>query len=292
MFMATAFVESISTTDPARYESLSRWQRFRLLGAVLWSGLFVSPLGLRKWMNKHLDDSDVVNEEILRLGKTFPSLVATLITERDSYMVDLLRKSISVLEPRRVVAVVGAGHVSGMAALWGQTLPNLTALRQSSKAEKYSPYPTAVTDDMLKHVNSEGGTPAPQKAKAAQVGQVGGVENKQTGQSEPQMAPLVESASFRFAPGDWVLVRDPEGLFLKGRVLHRNLTLNEAWRAANPDTPARIAYLVETDCGDLVAAPIDTESCISRDDFRPRWLRAAAAARAVVSPVESPAGPS
>ena len=115
------------------YESLGRWQRVRLLVSVVFSGLFTSPLGLRRWLEKQLNDSDVVTEEILRLGKSFPTLVQTLITERDEYMVARLREAVAVLEPECLVCVVGAGHVAGMARVWEQPLciDKLSALSRS-----------------------------------------------------------------------------------------------------------------------------------------------------------------
>ena len=65
---------------------------------------------------------DVVSEEIQRLGKTYPSIVSALITERDQYMVARLRECATILRPRCIVAVVGAGHVNGMAKIWNANI--------------------------------------------------------------------------------------------------------------------------------------------------------------------------
>ena len=69
------------------FDSLKRWQKVRLIASVIWSGIFISPRRMKKWLNANLDDGDSITDEILKLGKSFPSVVATLLYERDCYMV-------------------------------------------------------------------------------------------------------------------------------------------------------------------------------------------------------------
>ena len=45
----------------------------------------------------------MVSEEIQRLGKTCPSIVTSLITERDRYMVARLRECATILKPKCIV---------------------------------------------------------------------------------------------------------------------------------------------------------------------------------------------
>ena len=145
----------------------------RLLLSVAWSGFFVNPRQLRKWLDRQLGDGGVIEEEIVRLGRSFPSLVSTLITERDQYMVARLREAAAVLRPSRLVAVVGAGHLAGMVGAWEVPLDSahLAALAVSAAgAEVYSPLPVAVTEDMERFANF----PTPLPAADPASGEGGG----------------------------------------------------------------------------------------------------------------------
>ena len=53
---------------------------------------------------------DVLTELMEELGRAYPDLKRVLIDERDGYLAQRIRET----EGRRVVAVVGAGHVAGM----------------------------------------------------------------------------------------------------------------------------------------------------------------------------------
>jgi hypothetical protein len=206
---------------------------------------------LRHWIDKQLDDRDVVAEEIIRLGKSFPTLVKTLITERDMYMVARLRECAAVLQPSCIVAVVGAGHLTGMVDLWEQPFDagQLDALSKSAVGnEVYSAAPTVVTDDMLAYLNTDDRSAVPETAMDA---------------AGPR-------AELRFAVGAKVLVRDASGLFLRGQVVAHRFTFNPEALVASADAtefPSTVAYLVFTEQGEYVAAPIDSEACISLDLF-------------------------
>jgi len=282
------------------YESLGTWQRVRLLIAVAWSSFFLSPRALRKWLDKQLDDGDVISEEIQRLGKSFPTLVRTLIDERDMYMVARLREAAVVLRAKKLVVVVGAGHVRGMLALsesvdgapprpFGDV--ELKALSQSASGmECYSTYPTCVTQDMLDYVcsgeeieraklDAQANGSADQKAAIEGAATPSAATDQQaelvstTPDASPVAANEAETA-LRFQPGDFVLVRDPAGLLLRGQVVRCHYCVeDEEWKAANPQLPSVVAYLVATELGEYVAAPLDSEGCISKDEFRPRSRR-------------------
>jgi pheromone shutdown-related protein TraB len=88
--------------------SLSFWKKSMLVSALLVS-LFERPEldeeGLRR-----LREQDVLSELMRELADAMPGLVETLIHERDLY----LARRILDTPGRRLVAVVGAGHVAGI----------------------------------------------------------------------------------------------------------------------------------------------------------------------------------
>jgi len=383
------------------YECLTNWQRARLLVAVICSSIFTTPARLKRWLDKQLSDSDQISEEILRLGKSFPQLIRTLINERDDYMVARFMESCTLLVPPSsslpklpvdatpntisgenndgpgssndpmtaardsqinssqkdktllgpVVFVVGAGHVNGMEqrllllksqqqqgdhrleestrppSSWGETAETVAAgevvdgqsggvvksfpsdpqldssdlppfdheylaalSRSKSGQEVYSAVPVSVSDDMVEflHANPEDAVRHFYEVKK-EPKEV--TDNRWTydgnggfGMHGGGLPPL------RFREGARVLVRDPEGLVIRGKVVRQ-------WYDAGPEyaserqaagdvdqkalptsqSPSLVAYLVLSDLGDYLAAPIDSECCISSDDF---WNAAAQAAYA------------
>jgi len=59
-------------------------------------------------------NQSVLDEYEMLLAKEFPALHNTLITERDLYLAWSLKRSKAVCGVRRVVGIVGAGHVAGI----------------------------------------------------------------------------------------------------------------------------------------------------------------------------------
>lgn len=59
---------------------------------------------------KELKQKDVLTELMDEMGETLPDLKRVLIDERDTYLVEKIKSS----PGKRIVAVVGAGHVAGM----------------------------------------------------------------------------------------------------------------------------------------------------------------------------------
>jgi pheromone shutdown-related protein TraB len=88
--------------------SLSLWQKFQLIGAML-ASLFDSPEMSEEDL-RELRQQDVVTKLMDELGVEFPSLKRVLIDERDLYLAEKIR----VAGGRRVVAVLGAGHLPGV----------------------------------------------------------------------------------------------------------------------------------------------------------------------------------
>jgi len=90
------------------WRSISWWQRVALL-AELASSVFESP-DVSEDELARLRNQDVVSEVMNELGRLMPDLKRVLIDERDAYLAHKILEA----DGRRVVAVVGAGHVEGM----------------------------------------------------------------------------------------------------------------------------------------------------------------------------------
>jgi pheromone shutdown-related protein TraB len=88
--------------------SLSFWRKILLLGE------FVGVLFERPELNeddlRELRQQDVVSKVMQELGETFPALKKVLIDERDSF----LAQKVIETPGKKLVAVVGAGHVEGI----------------------------------------------------------------------------------------------------------------------------------------------------------------------------------
>ena len=90
------------------WQSISWWQRFRLL-TELGVSVFDSPEVSEDELAR-IRDQDVVTEVMNELGRMMPDLKRVLIDERDAYLAHEILKT----EGRKIVAVVGAGHIDGM----------------------------------------------------------------------------------------------------------------------------------------------------------------------------------
>lgn len=92
------------------WDSLSFWRRCLLL-STLFLALFerqeISEDDIR-----HLKQEDVLSSLMKEIGEEFPDLKAVLIDERDAYLAQRMKDATG----RRIVAVVGAGHVPGIRA--------------------------------------------------------------------------------------------------------------------------------------------------------------------------------
>ena len=90
------------------WRSISGWQRMRLLSELA-ASVVESPDVSEEELAR-LRNQDVVSEVMNELGRLMPDLKRVLIDERDAYLAHKILEA----EGRRVVAVVGAGHVEGM----------------------------------------------------------------------------------------------------------------------------------------------------------------------------------
>jgi pheromone shutdown-related protein TraB len=98
------------------FHALSFWDKTKLL-AVLVGGFFATG-EITEEQIEELKDRDTVGEMMRAFAREMPALQGPLIDERDRY----LMSSIQDAPGRKIVAVVGAGHVSGMVDYLGQTV--------------------------------------------------------------------------------------------------------------------------------------------------------------------------
>jgi pheromone shutdown protein TraB len=117
---------------PVRITMLRAWESLRLFGkiklvlALIWSSIKQpSEKELREWMESVLNDrtgnSDLMKKAMDEMAKSFPTLKRVIIDERDDFMVAKIKQTAEMLaystshnEERVIVAVIGAGHCSGV----------------------------------------------------------------------------------------------------------------------------------------------------------------------------------
>ncbi len=90
--------------------AISLFQKAMLFGS-LFAGAF-EKIEISEEELRRLRQQDVLSELIRELGQSMPALKRVLIDERDAYLAERIRHA----PGRRVVVVVGAGHVEGICA--------------------------------------------------------------------------------------------------------------------------------------------------------------------------------
>src|SRR4029434_8891648 len=88
--------------------SMSLWNKSKLLAALIAS--IVDRPELDEDELRWIRNQDVISELMRELARELPSVKISLIDERDAY----LAHKILAAEGERIVAVIGAGHVTGI----------------------------------------------------------------------------------------------------------------------------------------------------------------------------------
>ncbi len=93
--------------------SVPWYQRWTLISGLLMSLLTRSDLEADDI--ERLKEGDMLESTFTEFAQSSPALYRVLIAERDRYMAACLREHLDDSEAKRVLAVVGAGHVAGIA---------------------------------------------------------------------------------------------------------------------------------------------------------------------------------
>lgn len=106
----------VSITLSRLWAALSLWEKWRLIGGLLWQGLSLIDRDEMRQEIEKMKESDVLTEAIKEVGREFPSLLGPLLTERDQFMTFMLKRL--GRQAHTVVGVVGAGHLEGIRKHW------------------------------------------------------------------------------------------------------------------------------------------------------------------------------
>ncbi|EGC30462.1 hypothetical protein DICPUDRAFT_99532 [Dictyostelium purpureum] len=141
----TAFVEAkkvgslvvlgdrlIEITLQRVWNSLSTWEKLKFV-------FYLFMASFSEVTNEDIDkinnNSDELIDELLNeFRDRFPSVVQTIVTERDQYMAARLR----MCPGKKIVAVVGKGHIKGMVKEWTNYNINLNELESVQPSNKKS----------------------------------------------------------------------------------------------------------------------------------------------------------
>ncbi|KAL3322746.1 hypothetical protein AABB24_040040, partial [Solanum stoloniferum] len=110
----------VQVTLRRTWAKMPLWHKTKLVYSLLFQAVFLpKPEDLVK-MLKDMDDVDMLTLVIQEMSKQFPTLMDTLVHERDQFMSSMLLKV--AREHSSVVAVVGKGHLPGIKKNWKQPI--------------------------------------------------------------------------------------------------------------------------------------------------------------------------
>ena len=104
---------NISTTLHRLVTEVSFWQKMKIVGGLI-AGVFVGE-EISEEQIEDLKRGDMLHAVVSEFGEELPEIKRVLIDERDEYMVGRLNQiSASHDAPKKILALVGAGHLMGM----------------------------------------------------------------------------------------------------------------------------------------------------------------------------------
>jgi pheromone shutdown-related protein TraB len=111
----------IRITLSRTWRLMGLWTKIKLLAQLVTSMGEVD--SVKEEDIEKMKDKDVLETLLSEIGETLPELRRILIDERDQYLTEKIRSA----PGKRIVAVVGAGHVPGIKRGWNETI-DLNAL--------------------------------------------------------------------------------------------------------------------------------------------------------------------
>lgn len=111
----------IRITLSRTWRLMGLWTKMKLLAQLVTSMGEVD--SIKEEDIEKMKDKDVLETLLSEIGKTLPELRRILIDERDKYLTEKIRSA----PGKRIVAVVGAGHVPGIKREWNESI-DLNAL--------------------------------------------------------------------------------------------------------------------------------------------------------------------
>ena len=124
---------NISTTLHRLVTEVSFWQKLKIVGGLI-AGVFVGE-EISEDQIEGLKRSDMLHAVVSEFGEELPEIKRVLIDERDEYMVgNLAQISKGSHPPKKILALVGAGHLMGM-------IPNLESPPDTDHLEELDKKP-------------------------------------------------------------------------------------------------------------------------------------------------------
>ncbi|KAI5058947.1 hypothetical protein GOP47_0025266 [Adiantum capillus-veneris] len=121
----------IEVTLRRTWGKMSAWYKTKFIFVLLYQSIFLPKADQLNELIEKLKDADILTIAFEELGKFSPTLMETVITERDLFMTAALQKIAE--HHSSIVAVVGRGHVAGITKYWGQDIPIHTLLEIPQK---------------------------------------------------------------------------------------------------------------------------------------------------------------
>jgi pheromone shutdown-related protein TraB len=102
---------NVRVTLKRAFKAMSIWEKMKLGGSILGSFFGVGEKIDAKKIEE-LKNEDLINKLMKELGKQMPSVKKVLVDERDDFISEMIKRS----PGKKVLAVVGAGHLTGIVA--------------------------------------------------------------------------------------------------------------------------------------------------------------------------------
>lgn len=107
------------------------------LGSSLVAGFFGVGEKVTPELIEEMKKEDLINKLMKELGKQMPSIKKVLVDERDDYIAEMIKSS----PGKKIVAVVGAGHLEGIVAnIKAEKKVDIVKLNETPKKKKYLKY--------------------------------------------------------------------------------------------------------------------------------------------------------